>query len=99
MNKSKLSLGNLIFSICTAVVWAIALTMCVVGVQNENQALLVLGGLSMFTLWACNIAGIVMGIVSAVKDSKDWKAWLSLGLHGGQLFITALLCVLGMSMK
>lgn len=99
MNKSKLSLGNLIFSICTSVFWVITLTMCVVGVQNENQALLVLGGLSMFTLWACNIAGIVMGIISAVKDTKDWKAGLSLVLHGGQLFLTVFLCALGMSMK
>lgn len=92
---NKLSLGNLIGSGVTGVLWVFTLLLSSVGVSTRNRGLVMIGGLFVILLWLVNFAGVVLGLVTGLQNKKDWKAWLSLSLHVVQLGFASLLFVLG----
>ncbi len=94
-----MKLVNLIGSIITGLGWVAAIVLSAIGSSSNVQALVMLAGFSMMALWAFNIAGIIIGIMSCVKDIKSLIAALGLASHAIQLVLTVGLTLVGIFVK
>ena len=97
MKHKTLGNVNLALSIAAAVGWVFTLLLCAIGVSASNEAMLAIGGLLMFALWAVNVLGIVVGICACTGSEGNWRGWLPLSAHAIMLIGTAFLTMIGIA--
>lgn len=92
----NLKFANFVAMLGIAVSWILLIV--VAGVVNNRAGIggAELIGMVMYALWACSLAGIVIGIVSLAKEVKGWLGWLALIGHGLTLAGSVVFALIGM---
>lgn len=84
---------NLVGSVLTAFGWFFAMIILSI---SPVDAVVLFSGLMMIGLWGVNLIGIIVGIISCVKETKSVVAWLGLTSHVSQIILTIGIMFIGM---